>query len=48
MELDKIDRAILIAIQADGRATNASLAETVGLSPTFAIRTSTRRFFTDF
>src|ERR1700736_7081613 len=34
MELDKIDRAILIAIQADGRATNASLAETVGLSET--------------
>ena len=34
MELDKIDRAILIAIQADGRATNASLAEAVGLSET--------------
>jgi Lrp/AsnC family leucine-responsive transcriptional regulator len=34
MGLDKIDRAILIAIQADGRATNASLAETVGLSET--------------
>jgi Lrp/AsnC family transcriptional regulator, leucine-responsive regulatory protein len=34
MELDKIDTSILIAIQADGRATNASLAETVGLSET--------------
>jgi Lrp/AsnC family leucine-responsive transcriptional regulator len=34
MDLDKIDRAILIALQADGRATNASLAERVGLSET--------------
>jgi Lrp/AsnC family leucine-responsive transcriptional regulator len=34
MELDKIDRAILIALQADGRATNASLADAVGLSET--------------
>ncbi len=34
MDLDKIDRAILIALQADGRATNASLADAVGLSET--------------
>ncbi|WP_059412278.1 Lrp/AsnC family transcriptional regulator [Cupriavidus basilensis] len=34
MELDKLDRAILAAVQADGRATNASLAESVGLSET--------------
>ncbi|CAN7704840.1 Lrp/AsnC family transcriptional regulator [Caballeronia sp. 15711] len=33
-QLDKIDTSILIAIQADGRATNASLAEAVGLSET--------------
>lgn len=34
MTLDKTDRAILMAIQADGRMTNASLAEAVGLSET--------------
>jgi DNA-binding Lrp family transcriptional regulator len=34
MKLDKTDRAILIKIQSDGRATNASLAEAVGLSET--------------
>jgi DNA-binding Lrp family transcriptional regulator len=34
MDLDRIDRAILIALQADGRATNASLADAVGLSET--------------
>jgi DNA-binding Lrp family transcriptional regulator len=34
MNLDKTDRAILLAIQADGRITNASLAEKVGLSET--------------
>ncbi|WP_020206227.1 Lrp/AsnC family transcriptional regulator [Cupriavidus sp. WS] len=34
MELDKLDRAILAEVQADGRATNASLAESVGLSET--------------
>jgi DNA-binding Lrp family transcriptional regulator len=34
MNLDKTDRAILLAMQADGRMTNASLAETVGLSET--------------
>ncbi|TKC92542.1 Lrp/AsnC family transcriptional regulator [Trinickia terrae] len=34
MKLDKTDRAILMKIQSDGRATNASLAEAVGLSET--------------
>jgi DNA-binding Lrp family transcriptional regulator len=34
MNLDKTDRAILMAVQADGRKTNASLAEEVGLSET--------------
>jgi Lrp/AsnC family leucine-responsive transcriptional regulator len=34
MNLDKTDRAILMAIQGDGRMTNASLAEAVGLSET--------------
>ncbi|HEY3597730.1 MAG TPA: Lrp/AsnC family transcriptional regulator [Paraburkholderia sp.] len=33
-DLDKIDRAILAALQADGRMANARLAETVGLSET--------------
>ncbi|CAM2197588.1 Bkd operon transcriptional regulator [Paraburkholderia kururiensis] len=33
-ELDRIDRAILSAVQADGRIPNARLAETVGLSET--------------
>ncbi len=32
--LDKIDRAILAAIQQDGRISNARLAERVGLSET--------------
>ncbi|QCP53857.1 Lrp/AsnC family transcriptional regulator [Trinickia violacea] len=34
MKLDKTDRAILMKIQSDGRATNASLADAVGLSET--------------
>ena len=34
MTLDKTDRAILMAVQADGRITNASLAEAVGLTET--------------
>ncbi|WP_174426775.1 Lrp/AsnC family transcriptional regulator [Cupriavidus basilensis] len=34
LDLDKTDRAILMALQADGRATNASVAESVGLSET--------------
>ncbi|MFC0402031.1 Lrp/AsnC family transcriptional regulator [Paraburkholderia rhizosphaerae] len=33
-ELDKIDRALLAALQTDGRMSNARLAETVGLSET--------------
>jgi Lrp/AsnC family leucine-responsive transcriptional regulator len=33
-ELDKIDRAILAAVQLDGRISNAKLAESVGLSET--------------
>ncbi|SDE05950.1 Lrp/AsnC family transcriptional regulator [Paraburkholderia lycopersici] len=33
-DLDKLDRAILGALQADGRMPNARLAETVGLSET--------------
>lgn len=34
MTLDKTDRSILMAVQADGRITNASLAEAVGLTET--------------
>ncbi|WP_321931413.1 Lrp/AsnC family transcriptional regulator [Paraburkholderia guartelaensis] len=33
-DLDKLDRAILSALQTDGRMPNARLAETVGLSET--------------
>lgn len=33
-DLDRLDRAILAALQADGRISNARLAETVGLSET--------------
>jgi Lrp/AsnC family transcriptional regulator, leucine-responsive regulatory protein len=33
-DLDKIDRALLAALQTDGRISNAKLAETVGLSET--------------
>ncbi len=33
-DLDKIDRAILAAVQQDGRISNAKLAERVGLSET--------------
>jgi Lrp/AsnC family transcriptional regulator, leucine-responsive regulatory protein len=33
-DLDKLDRAILGALQTDGRISNARLAETVGLSET--------------
>jgi Lrp/AsnC family leucine-responsive transcriptional regulator len=33
-DLDKIDRAILAALQNDGRISNARLAEVVGLSET--------------
>lgn len=34
MTLDKTDRAILMAVQADGRMTNARLADAVGLTET--------------
>jgi Lrp/AsnC family leucine-responsive transcriptional regulator len=33
-DLDKIDRALLSALQIDGRISNAKLAETIGLSET--------------
>lgn len=33
MSIDRIDRAILLALQADGRLTNAELARRVNLSP---------------
>ena len=33
MHLDRTDRAILTALQSEGRLTNAELAERVGLSP---------------
>jgi Lrp/AsnC family transcriptional regulator, leucine-responsive regulatory protein len=33
-DLDKVDRAILAALQSDGRMSNARLAEVVGLSET--------------
>jgi Lrp/AsnC family leucine-responsive transcriptional regulator len=33
-DLDKIDRKILEALQADGRIANVELAERIGLSPT--------------
>lgn len=38
MELDDIDRAILKALQANGRITNADLAESIGLSPSACSR----------
>ncbi len=33
VELDDIDRAILVALQADGRMSNLDVSRTVGLSP---------------
>ncbi len=38
MELDPIDYRILAALQRDGRITNHSLAEKVGLSPSACLR----------
>ena len=38
MDIDDIDRAILKALQKNGRITNADLAETVGLSPSACSR----------
>jgi Lrp/AsnC family transcriptional regulator, leucine-responsive regulatory protein len=37
-ELDDIDRRIVAALQADGRLTNADLAQRVGLSPSPCLR----------
>jgi Lrp/AsnC family leucine-responsive transcriptional regulator len=38
LELDTIDRKILVALQRDGRLTNLELAEIVGLSPSPCLR----------
>ena len=37
-DLDAIDRGIVAALQADGRLTNAELAQRVGLSPSPCLR----------
>ena len=38
LSIDTMDRAILLAMQRDGRLTNAELAERVGLSPSACLR----------
>ena len=38
MELDRYDRAILKALQADGRMSNQELADAIGLSPSPCLR----------
>ena len=38
MELDKLDRDLLRALQADGRLTNAELAQRIGLSASACFR----------
>jgi DNA-binding Lrp family transcriptional regulator len=38
MELDKLDRELLRLLQADGRLTNAELAQRIGLSASAAFR----------
>ena len=38
MDLDKIDRELLRSLQADARATNAELAQRIGLSPSACLR----------
>lgn len=38
LDLDAIDRRILAALQADGRLSNADLADRVGLSPSPCLR----------
>ncbi len=38
LELDRIDRKILAALQADGRLSNVELADRVGLSPSPCLR----------
>ncbi len=38
MDIDKIDRQLLTLLQADGRMSNAQLAQEVGLSPAASLR----------
>lgn len=38
VNLDRIDRLLLAALQLDGRASNAELAQRVGLSPSACLR----------
>jgi Lrp/AsnC family leucine-responsive transcriptional regulator len=38
MNIDKLDRELLRLVQADGRLTNAELAQRIGLSPSAAFR----------
>jgi Lrp/AsnC family transcriptional regulator, leucine-responsive regulatory protein len=38
MELDKLDRELLRSLQAEGRLTNAELAQRIGLSPSACFR----------
>ena len=38
MELDRYDRAILAALQRDGRMSNQELADRIGLSPSPCLR----------
>ena len=38
MELDRYDRAILVALQANGRMSNQELADAIGLSPSPCLR----------
>jgi DNA-binding Lrp family transcriptional regulator len=38
MDIDKLDRELLRLVQADGRLTNAELAQRIGLSPSAAFR----------
>lgn len=38
MDLDKLDRELLRLLQADGRLTNAELAQRIGLSPSACFR----------
>lgn len=38
MEIDAINRRILLTLESDGRISNSQLAETVGLSPSACLR----------
>ncbi|HUG85208.1 MAG TPA: Lrp/AsnC family transcriptional regulator [Euzebya sp.] len=38
MEVDRIDRSILAALQQDGRISNQALADLIGLSPSACLR----------